>query len=236
VPALKAVSSRVELVQFPWSPFCIVQRRILEFAGAPFQCIDIPNGDRSLVWRLTRQRYYGVPIIKHGRTVVFETDETSQVIAKYLDNQWQLGLFPREWAGIQRLLWLYIESEVEGVGFKLNDIQYRKFVPAREQLAFIRHKERKFGRGCVDQWQAQQMQLLDALTRRLVPFEQMLGVHPYLLEARPRFVDFDLFGMLGNFLYSGRYSLPAAHTSLKAWYDRMATIRLSTLSREELHP
>ena len=27
---------------------------------------------------------------------------------------------------------------------------------------------------------------------------------------RPRFVDFDLFGMLGNFLYSGHYRLPAA--------------------------
>jgi hypothetical protein len=48
----------IELIQFPWSPFCIVQRRILEFSGFKFKITNIPNGERSLVWRLTRQRYY----------------------------------------------------------------------------------------------------------------------------------------------------------------------------------
>ena len=33
----------IELIQFPWSPFCIVQRRILEFSGAPFKITNIPN-------------------------------------------------------------------------------------------------------------------------------------------------------------------------------------------------
>ena len=45
---------------------------------------------------------------------------------------------------------------------------------------------------------------------------------PFLLDDRPRFVDFDLYGMLGNFLYSGHYRLPAAHTHLKHWHRRMA--------------
>ena len=44
----------IELIQFPWSPFCIVQRRILEFFGAKFKITSVPNGERSLVWRLTR--------------------------------------------------------------------------------------------------------------------------------------------------------------------------------------
>jgi glutathione S-transferase len=83
-----------ELIQFPWSPFCIVQRRILEFAGARFKITNIPNGDRSLVWRLTRQRYYAVPIIRDGKSVIFEVNDDSQVIAKYLDTKLQLGLFP----------------------------------------------------------------------------------------------------------------------------------------------
>ncbi|HEU0039026.1 MAG TPA: glutathione S-transferase N-terminal domain-containing protein, partial [Verrucomicrobiae bacterium] len=67
----------IELVQFPWSPFCIVQRRILEFAGVRFKTTNIPNGDRSLVWKLTKERYYGVPIIKDGKSVVFEVSEDS---------------------------------------------------------------------------------------------------------------------------------------------------------------
>ena len=127
-----------------------MQRRVLEYARARFRIVNIPNGDRSLVWRLTRQRYYGVPIIRDGKAVVFETDDHSQVIAKYLDAKLQLGLFPRELEGVQSLLWRYFENDVEGFGFKLNDIYWRELVPKSDELRFLRHKERKFGRGCLD--------------------------------------------------------------------------------------
>ena len=219
----------IELIQFPWSPFCIVQRRILEFAGARFKITNIPNGDRSLVWRLTRQRYYGVPIIRDGKSVIFEVNDDSQVIAKYLDTKLQLGLFPWDLEGVQSLIWRYIENEVEGVGFKLDNIYWRKVVPASEQLAFLRHKERKFGRGCLDQWRAQQKELLAQLEQRLVPFEEMLLHRPFLLDQRPRFVDFDLYGILGNFLYSGQYRLPAAHTRLRKWYKQMARVQWQSI-------
>src|SRR5664279_6047688 len=108
----------IELIQFPWSPFCIVQRRILEFAGARFKITNIPNHDRSLVWKLTRQRYYGVPIIRDGKSVIFEVNEDSQVIAKYLDSKLKLGLFSWELEGEQSIIWRYIEIEIEGVGFR----------------------------------------------------------------------------------------------------------------------
>ena len=88
-------------------------------------------------------------------------------------------------------------------------------MPAAEQLPFLRHKERKFGRGCIDQWRAQQNDWLKQLEQRLLPFEEMLAHQPFLLGEQPRFVDFDLFGMLGNFLYSGHYQLPAAHPHIK---------------------
>ncbi len=214
----------IQLILVPWSPYCLVQQRILEFSGAPHELVGIPPQDRSLVWRLSRQRYYQVPILKDGRNVIFETDENSQVIAKYLEAKLQLGLFPPEWDGIQKILWRTIENDVEGVTFKLNDAHYREFVPRSEHLQYIRFKERKFGRGCLDQWFAQQKQLVAALTELLVPFEQMLAHRPFLLEARPRFVDFDLWGMLANFRYSGRYKFPAAHARLKKWYERMSTV------------
>jgi glutathione S-transferase len=225
----------IELIQFPWSPFCIVQRRMLEYARVPFKIVNIPNGDRSLVWRITRQRYYQVPVIKDGRTVVFETDEHSQVIAKYLDDKLKLDLFPSAWAGIQPMVWRYIEGEIEDRGFRLNDIYYQEMVPVSDRLRFLRHKERKFGRGCIEQWRQQQPQLLAELGQRLIPFEQMLADKPFLLDQRPRFVDFNLFGMLGNFLYSGHYELPAAHTKLKVWYEQMAHLKCPTSSSEKLH-
>jgi len=215
----------IELIQFPWSPFCLVQRRILEFSGAPFKIINLPNQDRSRVWKLTKQRYYGVPTIRHGRNVVFELNDDSQVIAKYLDEELELGLFPPELEGVQSLLWRYIENDVEGATFRLNDIYWRENVPPAEQLQFLRFKERKFGRGCLDQWRAQRNDWLKSLKERLLPFEKMLAHQSFLLGEQPRFVDLDLFGMLENFLYSGHYQLPAAHSQIKNWHRRMARLK-----------
>ncbi len=219
----------LELIQFPWSPFCIVQRRILEFAEVRFKVRDIPCTDRSLVWKLTRERYYQVPVLKDGSQIIFETGDTSQVIAKYLDQKFQLGLFPPETKGIQSILWQHVEDQIEGLGFKLGDIYYEEFVPRKEHLAFVRHKERKFGRGCIRQWEAARESMLAELAQKLAPYEQMLETRPFLLGARPQFIDFDLHGMLANFLFSGHDTLPPEHKRLAAWHHRMTSITRSDL-------
>lgn len=221
----------IELIQFPWSPFCIVTRRILEFSQARCKIRNIPNGEWSLIWQLSKGSYYGVPIIRDGREAIFEMSEDTQVIAKYIDAKYSLGLFPRELEGVQSILWRFIESEVEGVAFKLNDIYWKDFVPADDHLRFLRHKERKFGRGCIDQWRALKPQLLQQLEEKLVPFEEMLAYKPFLLDDRPRFVDFDLHGMLGNFLFSNHYKLPKAHNHIAAWHRRMKNITLSQVTK-----
>ena len=230
------IDRMLELIQFPASPFCIVQRRILEFSGAKFKVTNIPNADRSLVWKITRQRYYQVPVLKDGRNVLFETDDNSQVLAKYLDEKLHLGLFPREWIGVQDILWRYFENEIEALTFKLHDIYWEEQIPAKHRLLFVRHKERKFGRGCLEKWQAQQGEMLKELEEKLILAEEMLLTRDFLLDAaRPLFVDFDLFGMLGVHLHTGHYSLPAAHEKLGQWHRRMAKIKLNRSAREKLH-
>ncbi len=237
VRRVEKADDMIELIQFPWSPFCIVQHRILRYSGVSFKTTNIPNTDRSLVWRISKQRYYAVPIIRDGKSVVFEVGEDSQVIAKYIDSKLGLGLFPFELEGVQSILWRYIENEIEAVGFKLNDIYWQELVPAAERLNFLRHKERKFGRGCIEAWATQRPELLAHLEQRLMPFEEMLLDKPFLLGERPRFVDFDLFGMLGNFLYTGHYRLPAKHDRLRQWHRRMTGVELKSFAREKkLHP
>jgi glutathione S-transferase len=217
----------LQLIQFPWSPYCLAQRRILEYSGAAFKVVNIPPSDRSLVWRLTKHRYYQVPILKDGNSVIFETDELSQVVAKYIDSKLNIGLFPHTWDGIQKTIWFYIENEIESVSFKLNDAYYKEFVPAAEQLPYLRHKERKFGHGCLEQWLRDQKQLLETFSHRLTPFEQMLGHRSFLLDNQPHFVDFDLWGMLANFLYARHFALPDVHPELKRWYERMSKCKFS---------
>jgi glutathione S-transferase len=215
----------IELIQFPWSPFCIVQRRILEFAGVKFKTTNIPSSDRALVWKLTWGKYYAVPVIRDGTKVVFESGDDTQDVAKYLDAKLKLGLFPPAREGVQFILWRYFEHEVEAVGFKLNDIYFKEFVPRADQLPFLRHKERKFGRGCIDQWRAQQKNLLAELEQKLLPCEQMLAHSEFLLGNQPLCADFNLFGMVENFLFSGHYTLPKSLPHLRRWHRRMKTLR-----------
>jgi glutathione S-transferase len=222
----------IELIQFPWSPFCLVQRHILEFSGASFKIKNIPNQDRSLVWQITKQRYYGVPIIRDGKTVVFEINEDSQVIAKYLDDKLKLGLFPQKWCDVQSILWRNIENEIEGATFRLNDVYWQENVPPNEQLQFLRFKERKFGRGCIDQWRKDQKYWLKQLEEKLLPFEMMLSHRSFILDEYPRFVDFDLYGMLNNFLYSGHYQLPKRHQQIREWHQLMSQLKRSDLTPE----
>jgi glutathione S-transferase len=98
-------------------------------------------------------------------------------------------------------------------------------VPKAERLPFLRHKERKFGRGCLEQWRAQQDALLAELSQKLVPFEMMLAERPFLLQEQPHFIDFNLWGMLANLLYTGHYQLPAIHSSLNEWHGRMSKLK-----------
>jgi glutathione S-transferase len=214
----------IELYQFAWSPYCLVQLRILAFARVRFKAVPVPVNDRSRVWKLTRQRYYQVPVLRDGRNVVFETSEDSQVIAKYLDAKLRLGLFPRGLEGVQSLIWRHIESEVESLTFRLNDSVYREFVPKKDWLGFLRYKERKFGRGCLDRWAQEQPELLRQLAQSLQPYEDMLLTHAFLLDDRPRFVDFDLSGMIANLRYSGRFDLPENLVRLWDWSARMSRI------------
>ena len=215
----------LELVQFSFSPFCIPQRRILEFSGAPFKILNVPPQDRSRVWKLTQQKYYGVPVIRDGSRVVFDDTDDQQIVAKYLEAKFHLGLFPAEREGVQSILWRHIENEIEGAAFRLNDIYYRENVVPAGQLQYLRFKERKFGRGCIDQWRNDQKAWLKKLETGLAPFEQMLAHADFLLAERPLFVDFDLFGMLENFLFSGHYTLAKAQPQLRGWHRRMKTVR-----------
>jgi glutathione S-transferase len=215
----------IELIQFPFSPFCIPIRRILEYGGAKFKITNIPPQDRSLVWKLTRQKYYGVPVIRDGSNVIFDDTDDQQIIAKHLAKKLGLDLFPAAREGVQSILWRHIENEIEGAAFRLNDIHYRENTSAADQLQYLRFKERKFGRHCIDQWRAQKDDWLKKLEQGLVPYEQMLAHSRFLLGEQPLFVDFDLFGMLENFLYSGHYTLPKSLPCMRNWHRRMKTVR-----------
>jgi glutathione S-transferase len=69
------------------------------------------------------------------------------------------------------------------------------------------------------------VELLREFSAAVLPFDQMLLTRPFLLCERPCFVDFDLHGMFGNFLYSGHYDFPIEHPRLHEWFDRLRRLK-----------
>jgi glutathione S-transferase len=203
------------------SPFCIPIARILEASGVPFERREIPNWDRSELLRLTDGAYYAVPILVHGDDIVWDADES---IAAYLDRKVTSGrLFPPHLAAAQDCIVDFIEQQLEDRTFKLVDIHY---IPSITDVAHrgmvIRHKERKFGRGCLDAWRRDASHIRAEADRLLARFETTLRLQPFLLGKAPVYADFLLHGILGNLTYHGWNTLHESQTALRDWHCRMA--------------
>jgi glutathione S-transferase len=214
----------ITLIQFPWSPFCITVRHMLERHGIPYRSHWVGCHERANVIRWTKGRSYTVPCVLDGKRAVADTSDFGQETARYVDTKFKLGLFPKDKEGIQEILARYIEGEVEGIGFKVNDSYVLPKLPLVERTMVILHKERKFGRGCVQQWARERSRLNREMAAALEPFENMLASSPFLLGEKPVFVDYNLFGILGNYLYSGKTRLPQGR-NLRRWQGEMKRTR-----------
>jgi glutathione S-transferase len=203
----------ITIYQLPHSPYCIPMHLILEAAKVPFQTLNVTHANRHELIKLTNGVYYQVPVIldeRKERRIVFESSTSSQDIARYLDEEFAGGrLFPRNLDGLQDVLLHHLEDEVEALTFKLHD---PFFIDSEtnlvERVMMIRHKERKFGKGCVELWRDNHSEMLSEAMRMLLPYEKMLQHSKFLLGDAPVYSDFLLAGILENITFGGHIKLP----------------------------
>ena len=221
----------ITIYEMPHSPYCIPVTQALECFGVAHTRVAIPNWDRREVARLTGGRYYQVPVVVDGETIVFETADDPLAVPRYLDQAYFGGaLLPEEWSGVQDVLVDHIEGEMESFSFKLADIHHVTTIEdVGERTMLIRHKERAFGRGCVDQWRAEAPSLRARLHELLTPFDKRLRHSPFLLGESPLYTDFALFGVLGNFTYNNYNELPESLEAVRSWQKRLAEWRAGSL-------
>lgn len=209
------------------SPFCLPVTQALTSLGVLFDRVEVPNWDRSSVMALTDGAYYEVPTLLHDGSVIYETDGASQDIARYVEAQWGAGrLFPEATAGIQEILISHVEEKVEDVTFKLVDPPYVDAIANPVDRAnVVRHKERRFGRGCVEAWRRDRDALRAEADRLLDRFERTLAHSPFLLGDVPVYVDFALFGIVGNLTCNGYNRLGLHQQAIQGWADRLEAFR-----------
>jgi len=225
------IGSGVTFVQAPHSPFCISIRAALEAADAPFTLFNTGLGDREPVIELTGGAYYVVPVIvdadRSPAVVVYESRDDGTEVARYADGKFGLGIFPDEQEGLNDLLVRYVESKIEDVAFRLDDAY---LIPSMEDVVkrtmLRRYKERKFGKGCIEQWREQAPQLMAKLVDVLEPLDRMLARKPFLLGERPVFADYALYGVLGNLTYTGDNEIPREVKHILRWHARLSETKL----------
>ncbi len=208
------------LIQFPWSPFCITVRHILERNGIPFRLRNLPYHERSSIIRATNGHGHTVPCLVDGKDAICDVTDFWQEVARYIDRRYSLNLFPKEFEGIQLILSRYIENDLEMTEFKVTDSYMIPTRPLVERVMMIRHKERKFGKGCVEEWTSYRKYLCAQFADLLMPIDNILASSPFLLSDRPLFVDYNLYGVTENYLFSGKTKLPTLK-HLRRWHRAM---------------
>jgi len=180
-------------------------------------------GDPTPIIQLTRGDYYQAPVLEDlfSKEVIY--DKTGDEVPRYIDSLAPLmRLFPAEVDGLHRILLHYIEDECESRGFKVCDAYWEKWVKNDIERGLLRrHKERKFGVGCLDEWLRDVNKLTEAFHQCIQPFEKILGAQPFLTGATPVYADYALCGVIGNFLFPGVTALPENCLMLEAWYTKM---------------
>lgn len=211
------------LYDLPHSPYCLPIKRILQALHQPFGIEDVPNWDRRKVIELTGGAYYQVPVLVHDGKIMFESGAETNDVARYVDTTFAGGrLFPAQHNGLHDILVRHLDDEVEGATFRCCDAFYvDSITDPVARVMVLRHKERKFGRGCVAQWKANIEALRAGAAGHFARFDAMLQHKPFLLGDQPVYADFLLWGILTNYTWSGWNELPTGMTSLQEWFDRV---------------
>ena len=218
-------TARIRLYQYLYSPFCIPIELLLRHSGIPYEIVDLNVGDPRPVIQLTEGKYYQVPVLEDlfNHQVIYDKSPSGDDVPKYIESLAPLmRLFPPEVEGTHRIYLHYIENECESHGFKVCDAYCDKWLKNdMERGLHRRHKERKFGQGCLEEWARNDVKLIEAFHNSIQPFEQVLADRPFLTGERPIYADYALCGVIGNFLFPGNTFLPENCLMLEAWYTKM---------------
>lgn len=215
------------IYEMEYSPFCIPITAALRACGRDFERREIPNWDRTELLKLTDGAYYQVPVLVHRDRVVFESSADSEDVARYVDRHFAGGrLFPERLEGLQAIVIEFLSDDVEFQTFRLLDPHMLDRItdPVARGL-FLRHKERKFGRGCVEQWRRDAASIRAEADRLLARFDVTLRHSPFLFGDAPVYADFLLYGILGNLTYRGHHALKPEQEALANFVSRLGAWR-----------
>lgn len=209
----------MKLYRFEYSCFARKAQMVLDLLGIKYDIIEVPFGDRTELVTLTNG-YVQVPVLVDDTGKV--TVDSRAICEAVLQGDRAEQLVPAPWQGP---IWAYadwIDGPFEDVAFRIASPGIRRhFARAADAALFVFIKERKFGRGCVDEWERSAGQLIERARTMLTPTLATLSQRPFIFGDRPTLADAALYGQCAM-LRRADVALPAMLTPvLGEWMGRV---------------
>jgi glutathione S-transferase len=153
----------------------------------------VPYSDRNEIARLTGGYIYVPVLVDDAGKVVTESRDICEHV---LSGDAGARLVPPPWEGP---IWAYadfVDGPLEDVAFRIGSPAVRDAWPSPgDRALYVLIKERKFGAGCVDDWQRDQEKLVQRAKRLLSPTLRTLAAREFLFGATPTLADAALYGV-----------------------------------------
>lgn len=182
----------MKLHRFRYSPYARKVQMLLELLAIEHEVVEVEYGNREALAKLTGGYIY-VPVLEldDGRAIT-DSRAICEHVLRRPEARW---LVP---SPLEGAVWAYhdqIDGPIEDVLFRIASPGVRDQWPTQwERALYVLVKERKFGAGCVDEWEKSRDALITKAREALAPTLQTLANAPFLFGEKLTFADLALYG------------------------------------------
>jgi glutathione S-transferase len=182
----------MKLYRFRHSPFARKVQTVLDLMDLKYQVIDVQYGERNELAELTGGYVYVPVLIDDDGSVIVESRDICRRMVARAEGSF---LVP---SPLEGPIWAYADfsdGPLEDITFRIGSPETRKQWPtASDRALYTMNKERKFGAGCVEQWQRDRALLAARARRLLEPSFSTLQQRRFLFGEQPTLADAALHG------------------------------------------
>jgi glutathione S-transferase len=211
-----------KIYRFDYSPYAHKVQCALDLLGRSYQVVEVPYNDRTELLALTGGAL-AIPVFVDDDGKVVQ--DSRRICAHLAAGPGGELLVPPRLAGP---VWAYADfcdGPLEDVLFRLASPGIRRrFATLADRALYTLIKERRYGAGCVDDWDRQRAELLRRGQELMVPTLTTLGLQPFLFGEDPTLADAALYGQF-MMVEIGGQDLAAFGPTLTSWKKRLGSHR-----------
>jgi glutathione S-transferase len=182
----------MKLYRFRHSPFARKVQTVLDLMHLRYELVDVRYGERSELAELTGGYVYVPVLVDDDGSVIIESRDICQRLVAKKEGA---SLVP---SPLEGPIWAYADfcdGPLEDITFRIASPETQKQWPtASDRALYTMNKERKFGAGCIEQWQHDRESLMSRARRFLGPSFRTLAQRPFLFGETPTLADAALYG------------------------------------------